>query len=99
MLTYTNYRWEKANPRKGDRYYYKRDVVWTHRPWRMPEQQVLATVTYDSNSSSPHWGKWHVAFGAQSPGIARLRKQEREPFSTKDDAMAWATVMIALEGI
>lgn len=95
--TYTNYRWEKPG-RKGDRYLYKRDVVWPETPWRTVESQLIATVTYDGNAESPHWGKWHVNFGAQSPAIARLRYQEIPVFSRKEDAMAWAVAMLRLEG-
>lgn len=98
MPSYTNYRWEKPG-RKGDRYLYKRDVSWLYNPTRTPEEQVIATVTYDGNSKSPHWGKWHVNFGAQSPGLHRLRLQEIPAFSTKQDAINWATAMVALEGL
>lgn len=95
---YSNYRWEKANARKGDRYYYKRDVSWTSSPWRAPEEQVICTVQYDSNSTSHYWGKWHVSFGAQSPALNRLRLMDLPPkFTSKDEAMAWATALIALE--
>ncbi len=95
-LSYTSYRWERSNARKGDRYYYKRDVSWSHNPTRTPEEQVIATVTYDADSKSPYWGKWHVNFGAQSPEIHRLRMEEVPKFGNKDDAMAWATAMIRL---
>lgn len=98
MATYTNYRWEPVNVRKGDRFHYKRDVVWADAPWRTTEPQVIATVTYDDSTHSPYWGKWHVNFGAQSPGLFALRKQEIPKFSRKDDAIAWATAMIRLEG-
>ena len=99
---YTNYRWEAANVRKGDRFYYKRDVVWPDMPWRTADPQVICTVQYDSNSHSPYWGKWHVEFGAQSPALNRLRLQmvESPPkFASKDDAIALATAMIAMEGL
>ena len=96
---YSNYRWEPVHARKGDRYHYKRDVVWPDMPWRTVEPQVIATVTYDSSSHSPYWGKWHVNFGAQSPGLHRLRLQEIPKFSSKQDAVDWATAMIALEGL
>ena len=97
MAMYSNYRWEKPG-RKGDRYYYKRDVVWPDMPWRTETDppQVIATVTYDSSSHSPHWGKWHVNFGAQSPELHNLRKQEAPKFSNKDDAIAWVTAMVRL---
>jgi hypothetical protein len=95
-LTYTNYRWERSNVRKGDRFYYKRDVNWANNPSRLREPQVIATVTYDADSKSPYWGKWHVNFGAQSPEIHRLRMEEVPKFGNKDDAMAWATAMIRL---
>lgn len=98
-MQYTNYRWEPSNPRKGDRFHYKRDVVWPDMSWRQTEPQVIATVTYDGNSKSAHWGKWHVNFGAQSPGLHRLRLQEIPIFSTKQDAINWATAMVALEGL
>lgn len=99
MPTYTNYRWEPVHARKGDRYHYKRDVVWPDMPWRTVEPQVIATVTYDSSSHSPYWGKWHVNFGAQSPALAALRLQEIPKFSSKQDAIDWATAMVALEGL
>jgi hypothetical protein len=97
-LTYTNYRWEPANVRKGDRYFYKRDrvFVFSGMQSRKSEEQVIATVTYDADSKSPYWGKWHVNFGAQSPEIHRLRMEEMPKFGNKDDAMAWATAMIRL---
>jgi hypothetical protein len=98
-MQYTNYRWESVNARKGDRFHYKRDVVWPDMPWRTVESQAVATVTYDGNSKSPHWGKWHVNFGAQSPGLHRLRLQEIPVFSTKQDAINWATAMVTLEGL
>lgn len=98
MPSYANYRWEPSNKRKGDRYFYKRDVVW-NQVWKLPEEQVIATVTYDDSSHSPWWGQWHVNFGAQSPGLARLRMQEIPKFYSKDDAIAWVTAMIRLEGI
>ena len=97
MATYTNYRWEKPG-RKGDRYYYKRDWVitfYTNVPERR-EEQVIATVTYDDNAMSPHWGKWHVNFGAQSSELNDLRKSDIPKFSSKDDAMAWVTAMVRL---
>lgn len=95
MPIYTNYRWEKPG-RKGDRYYYRRDVSWATNPYRKPEEQTIATVTYDDKHTSPHWGKWHVNFGAQSPELHNLRKQETPKFSRKDDAMAWVTAMVRL---
>lgn len=98
MPSYTNYRWEPSNKRKGNRYHYKRNVVW-NQMWKPEEEQVIATVTYDDNTHSPYWGKWHVNFGAQSPGLARLRMQEIPKFANKDDAIAWATAMIRLEAI
>lgn len=97
--TYTNYRWEKPG-RKGDRYYYKRDWVITYYTGTEArrEEQVIATVTYDDNSKSPHWGKWHVSFGAQTPELYALKQeaQDRPKFSSKDDAMAWVTAMVRL---
>lgn len=95
MPTYTNYRWEKSG-RKGDRYHYKRDVSWATNPYRKPDEQAIAAVTYDGNSKSPHWGKWHVNFGAQSPELNDLRKSDIPKFSSKDDAMAWVTAMVRL---
>jgi hypothetical protein len=95
MPTYTNYRWEKPG-RKGDRYLYKRDVSWAYNPTHTPEEQVIASVTYEGNSKSPHWGKWHVNFGAQSPELNDLRKSDVPKFSSKDDAMAWVTAMVRL---
>ena len=92
---YSNYRWQRPG-RKGDRYYYKRDVSWSYNPTRTPEEQVIATVTYDDNSKSPHWGKWHVAFGAQSPELNALRLSDIPKFSSKDDAIAWTTAMVRL---
>lgn len=100
MPTYSNYRWEQAHARKGDRLYYKRDVTWGGGSFTPPPQeQVIATVQYDSNQKSPYWGKWHVTFGAQSPALARLRLQEIPKFSSKQDAVDWAAAMIALEGL
>lgn len=97
-LTYSNYRWERSNVRKGNRFYYKRDVVtvWSNGGHSAAQEQVIATVTYDADSKSPYWGKWHVNFGAQSPEIHRLRMEEVPKFGNKDDAMAWATAMIRL---
>jgi hypothetical protein len=94
-LTYSNYRWEKPG-RKGDRYYYKRDVSWSYNPTRTPEEQVIATVTYDADAKSPHWGKWHINIGAQSPELNALRKSDIPKFSSKDDAIAWTTAMVRL---
>jgi hypothetical protein len=93
--TYSNYRWERPG-RKGDRYYYKRDLSWSYNPTRKPEEQVIATVTYDDNSKSPHWGKWHVNIGAQSPELNALRLSDIPKFSSKDDAIAWVTAMVRL---
>lgn len=96
-MHYTNYRWEKPG-RKGDRYLYKRDwVITSHAGTEVRrEEQVIATVTYDGNAESPHWGKWHLNFGAQSPELFALRSQEAPKFSSKDDAMAWVTAMVRL---
>jgi hypothetical protein len=94
--TYTNYRWEPLNVRKGDRYCYKRDVVWPDMPWRTDESQVIATVTYDADSKSPYWGKWHVNIGAQSPELNALRLSDIPKFTSKDDAIAWVTAMVRL---
>jgi hypothetical protein len=94
-LTYSNYRWERPG-RKGDRYYYKRDVSWSYNPTRTPEAEVVATVTYDDNHKSPHLGKWHVNIGAQSPELNALRKSDIPKFSSKDDAIAWTTAMVRL---
>lgn len=95
-LTYTNYRWEPINARKGDRYCYKRDVEYLFQgaQRRKPEEQVIATVTYDAKSESPHWGKWHVSFGAQSPELNALRMSDIPKFTRKDDAIAWVTAMV-----
>ena len=92
--TYSNYRWEKH--RKGDRYYYKRDVSWPYNPTRKPEEQVVATVTYDDNHKSPHWGKWHVNIHPLSPELNALRMSDIPKFSSKDDAIAWTTAMVRL---
>ena len=94
-LTYTNYRWEKPG-RKGDRYLYKRDVSWSYNPIRKPEEQVIATVTYDGNAKSPYWGKWHVSFRSHSPELNELRNSVLPKFSSKDDAIAWTTAMVGL---
>ena len=96
-LSYTNYRWEKPG-RKGDRYYYKRDVqtIWRTGGASERQEQVVATVTYDDNHKSPHWGKWHVAFGAQSPELYALAVSDIPKFSSKDDAIAWTTAMVRL---
>ena len=95
--TYTNYRWEKPG-RRGDRYLYKRDWVLTYPSGTEArrEEQVIATVTYDSNAKSPYWGKWHVSFGAQTPELNELRKSVLPKFSSKDDAIAWVTAMVRL---
>jgi hypothetical protein len=97
-VSYTNYRWEPANVRRGDRYYYKRDRIWTstNPSLTRTEEQVIATVTYDDNSRSPHWGKWHINIGAQSPELNALRNSDIPKFSSKDDAMAWTTAMVRL---
>lgn len=99
MRVYSNYRWVPVNARKGDRYDYRRDVSWPETPWRTVESHVIAEVTYNSNPQSKYWGRWQVSFGAQSPGLYSLRTQEKPTFSSKQDAMAWATTMIALEGL
>ena len=96
---YTNYRWEPVNARKGDRYHYKRDVVYTDMDWRKDDTQVIASVTYNSDQHSKYWGRWQVSFGAQSPALYFLRTQEKPTFAAKKDAIAWATTMIALEGL
>jgi hypothetical protein len=93
-LSYSNYRWEKH--RSGDRHYYKRDVSWSYNPTRKPEEQVVATVTYDADSKSPYWGKWHINIGAQSPELNALRNSDIPKFSSKDDAIAWTTAMVRL---
>jgi hypothetical protein len=97
-VSFTNYRWEPSNVRKGDRYYYKRDRVYVFpgTQSRKPEEQVIATVTYDDNSKSPHWGRWHVTIGAQSPELNALRLSDIPKFSSKDDAIAWTTAMVRL---
>jgi hypothetical protein len=94
-ITHSNYRWEKPG-RKGDRYYYKRDVSWSYNPTRKPEEQVVATVTYDDNHKSPHWGKWHVNIHPLSPELNALRMSDIPKFSSKDDAIAWTTAMVRL---
>lgn len=99
-LTYSNYRWVPSNVRKGDRWHYKRDVRYfnlvTGVEWRKAEEQVIATVTYDSKSESPYWGKWHVNIGAQTPALYDITKDGIPKFSSKDDAMAWATAIVRL---
>jgi len=94
-LIYSNYRWERPG-RKGDRYYYKRDVSWSYNPTRKPEEQVIATVIYDANPRSPHWGKWYVNIGAQTPELNALRLSDIPKFTRKDDAIAWTTAMVRL---
>jgi hypothetical protein len=96
-FTYSNYRWEKPG-RKGDRYYYKRDLsyVFPGMQSRKPEAQVVATVTYDDNAKSPHWGKWHINIHPLNPGLNALRLSDIPKFSSKDDAIAWTTAMIRL---
>ena len=93
---YINYRWEPTNKRKGDRWHYLRDIIYTDMPWRTAEPQVIATVTYDDKYTSPYWGKWHVSFGAQSPELNALRMSDIPKFTRKDDAMAWTTAMVRL---
>lgn len=97
---YDNYRWEPANKRNGDRWYYIRDQ---HFQWSLghsdKREQVIATVQYDSNPKSPYWGKWHVTFGAQSPALFALQQSDVPKFTSNDDAMTWAQTMIALEGL
>jgi hypothetical protein len=94
-FTYSNYRWERPG-RKGDRYYYKRDVSWGYNPTRAHEEQTVATVTYDADSKSPHWGKWHANIHPLNPDLNALRLSDIPKFSSKDDAMAWATAMVRL---
>jgi len=94
-LTYSNYRWERPG-RKGDRYYYKRDASWSYNPTRKPEEQVVATVTYDADAKSPHWGKWRTSIHPLSPGLNSLRQSDIPKFSSKDDAIAWVTAMVRL---
>jgi hypothetical protein len=96
--TYTNYRWVPSNVRKGDRYYYKRDMLYVFPGMqsRKPEEQVVATVTYDADAKSPHWGKWHVTIGAQTPEFFALRMSDIPKFTNKNDAMAWTTAMVRL---
>jgi hypothetical protein len=94
-LSYTNYRWERPG-RKGDRYYYKRDVSWSYNPTRKPEEQVVATVTYDADAKSPHWGKWRTSIHPLSPELNSLRQSDIPKFSSKDDAIAWVTAMVRL---
>jgi hypothetical protein len=96
-LTFTNYRWEKPG-RKGDRYYYKRDVqtIWRTGGASERQEQVVATVTYDDNHKSPHWGKWHVNIHPLSPELNALRVSDIPKFSSKDDAIAWTTAMVRL---
>jgi hypothetical protein len=94
-LSYSNYRWEKPG-RKGDRYYYKRDVSWGYNPTRAHEDQVVATVTYDADAKSPHWGKWHATIHALTPELNALRLSDIPKFSSKDDAIAWVTAMVRL---
>ena len=97
-LTYTNYRWEPSNIRKGDRYFYKRDKVWVNKNPEITrtEEQVIATVTYDADAKSNYWGKWHLDIGAQSPELYMLKNSDIPKFTNKNDAMAWATAMIRL---
>lgn len=97
MPTYSNYRWEKPG-RKGGRYYYKRDRVirFFNSTDERREEQVVATVTYDDNSKSPHWGKWHATVHPLTPGLNELRKSDIPKFSNKEDAMAWVTAMVRL---
>jgi hypothetical protein len=96
-LTYSNYRWEKPG-RKGDRYYYKRDVqtIWRTGGASERQEQVVATVTYDDNHKSPHWGKWHVNIHPLSPELNALRVSDIPLFTRKDDAIAWVTAMVRL---
>jgi hypothetical protein len=96
-LTFTNYRWEKPG-RKGDRYDYKRDVVWPDMPWRkeIDEAQVVATVIYDADAKSPNWGKWRANIHPLSPALNALRLSDIPKFSSKDDAIAWVTAMVRL---
>lgn len=95
-LTYSNYRWEPTNKRKGDRWHYVRDVSWGYNPYRAPEPQSIATVTYQAHSDQRHWGKWIVNFRPVSPALDKLRLEEKAVFSSRDEAMAWVTAMVAL---
>lgn len=97
MPAYTNYRWEPSNKRKGDKYHYKRDVVWPYMPWRTAPPQIIATVKYYDDSSSPYWGRWRVTFESQSPALAALRHWQEVPkLYKRDEAMAWAVAIITL---
>lgn len=95
-LTYTNYRWEPTNKRKGDRWHYVRDIVFTDMTWRQTESQSVATVTYMGDQAHPNWGKWIVNIRPVSPALNQLRLEEKAVFSSKDEAMAWVTAMVRL---
>lgn len=95
-LTYSNYRWEPTNARKGDRYHYLRDVTWAGNPYRKPEPQSVATVTYMGDHKHPNWGKWVVNIRPVSPELNDLRMGDKPVFSSKDEAMAWVTAMVGL---
>ncbi len=95
-LTYSNYRWEPTNARKGDRYHYLRDVGWAGNPYRDTEPQSVATVTYQPHHDQQHWGKWVVNIRPVSPELNKLRLEEKAVFSSKDEAMAWVTAMVRL---
>ena len=93
---YVNYRWEATNKRKGDRWHYLRDIAYSNMPWRQAEEQSLATVTYMSNYKHHNWGKWVVNIRPVTPALNQLRLSDIPVFSSKEDAMAWATAMIRM---
>lgn len=93
---YVNYRWKPTNKRKGDRRHYLRDIVYSDMPWQVPEEQLLAIVTYMSYSTHRHWGKWIVIIRPVTPELNQLRLSDIPTFSSKEDAMAWATAMIRM---
>jgi len=93
---YINYRWTPTNKRKGDRWHYLRDIVYSDMPWRKPEEQSLATVTYMGDSTHPNWGKWIVNIRPVTPELDQIRLSDIPKFTNKGDAMAWATAMIRM---
>lgn len=94
-MNYQNYRWEPANKKKRDKFYYVRTASLSGSYTYIEEQRV-ATVAYQSDNKFFGWGKWTVVMHGKSPALYDIQKEGTPVFANRKSAMNWVEVVVRL---
>lgn len=85
----TEHQWEKSSNGNRWRYTAKRYLTWpTGNPSGSGQDVVLATVTRNTDTRQATFNKWFA--------VVHPKAEDRAMFSTKEEAMAWATAIVHL---